>query len=328
MIRNRRKVLATFVAVLGISVSASALAQSYPSKPITIVVPWPPGAGTDTATRVIAEALGRELGQSVVVENKAGANGAIGSAFVGSGPTDGYRLVTATADTHSINPQLRKSLSYDGEKGFEPIGLFATLSMVWISRPDLPYKNMAEVVAAARTRQPPLTYGSWGVGSTAHLAGALLEMSAGVDLNHVVFQGAAPALTALLGSHIDLMPASRLAAASMRASGKIKVMGVAAAARATGALSDVPTLEEQGVKGADLGSWYGLMAPRGISEEVRTKLTAALAKVLAMPEVRDKIAATGLDPIALIGPDFQTFLRQQFELYGRVIRNKRISLTD
>lgn len=303
-------------------------AQSFPSKPITIVVPWPPGAGTDRATRAIAEALTKELGQSVVVENRAGASGAIGSAYVANGPKDGYRLVTATADTHSINPQLRKGLPYDARQGFEPIALFATLSMVWVSRPDLPYASMAETMAAGKQKQPPLTYASWGVGSTAHLAGALLEMAAGVGMNHVPYQGASPALNSLLGGHIDLMPSSRISAASLRASGKVKVMGVAASQRVGGALADVPTLAEQGIKGAESGSWYGLMAPRGIPDDVRRKLVESVSKVLAQPELKERIAATGLDPTVQTGAQFQEYLDRQWETYGRIIRSKQISLSE
>jgi len=305
-----------------------AAAQAYPSKPVTIVVPWPPGAGTDAATRVIAEALGKELGQAVNVDNRAGANGAIGSAYVASGPADGYRLITATADTHSINPQLRKGLAYDAVKGFEPIALFATLSMVWVARPDLPYQTLAKTVNAARQRQQVLNVGNWGIGSTAHLAGALLEMATGLPMNQVPFQGASPAVTALGGGHIDLLPGSRLSATTLRASGKLKVLGVAAAQRAGGALADVPTLAEQGINGAEIGSWYGLMAPKGTPEDVRAKLVAAVTKVLAMPAVKDKIAATGLDPAFLAGNDFQDYLHQQYEVYGRIIRNKQISLNE
>lgn len=303
-------------------------AQAFPSKPITIVVPWPPGAATDAATRIIAEALGKELGQPVTVENRAGANGALGTAYVSNGPKDGYRLVTATADTHSINPQVRRNLPYDAMKDFEPIALFATLSMIWVSRIDLPYKSMAEAVAAAGQRKTPLTYASWGIGSTAHLAGELLEAASGMRLNHVPFQGASPAVTALAGGHVDLMPSSRVSAASMRAAGKIKTLGLASVRRASGDLADVPTLEEQGIKGAESGSWYGLMAPRGIPEEVRARLTGAVTKVLAQPEIGSKIAGTGLDPVVAVGADFQDYVRRQWDVYGRVIRSKQIVLSE
>lgn len=328
MTLHRRHTLRLLAATATLAVATLAAAQGYPSKPITIVVPWPPGAATDAATRIIAEAMGKELGQPVNVENRAGASGALGSAYVSTGPKDGYRLVTATADTHSINPQVRKNLPYDAVKDFEPIALFATLSMVWVARTDLPYKSMAEAVAGAKQAPKPLNYGTWGIGSTAHLAGSLLEMASGLNMNHVPFQGASPAVTALGGGHIDLMPASRVSAAAMRAAGKIKVLGLASNKRAGGDLADVPTLDEQGIKGAESGSWYGLMAPKGIPEDVRARLVATVSKVLAMPEVKGKIAATGLDPLTLTGPEFQDYLRQQWEVTGRVIRNKQIALND
>ena len=237
----RRRTLRWLVALAAGGMASLASAQGFPSRPITIVVPWPPGAATDAATRIIAEALGKELGQPVNVENRAGASGALGSAYVATGPKDGYRLITATADTHTINPQVRRNLPYDAAKDFEPIALFATLSMVWVARTDLPYKSMAELVAGARQGKT-LNYGTWGIGSTAHLAGALLESGTGIEMNHVPFQGAAPAVTALGGGHIDLMPASRTSAAAMRSAGKIKVLGLASAQRAGGDLADVPTL--------------------------------------------------------------------------------------
>lgn len=325
---TRRRILQSLAIIASLVSCPIAMAQGFPSKPITIVVPWPPGAATDSTTRMIAEALSKELGQPVNVENRAGASGAMGSTYVATGPKDGYRLITATADTHSINPQVRKGLSYDAMKDFEPIALYATLSMVWIARPDLPYASMAEVVAAARQKPGTVSYGSWGLGSTAHLAGALLETASNISFNHVPFQGAAPAVTALGGGHIDLMPSSRASSASLRASGKIKVLGVAGSRRATGPLSDVPTLDEQGIKGAESGSWYGLMAPRGIPEEVRQKLVSALTKVLAAPELREKINGTGLDFNFAAGADFQDYLRRQYEIYGQVIRNKQISLSE
>jgi tripartite-type tricarboxylate transporter receptor subunit TctC len=213
--------------------------------------------------------------------------------------------VTATADTHSINPQTRKGLAYDAIRDFEPLALFATLSMMWVARPDLPYRSMAEV-----------------------LAGALLETATGMNLNHVPFQGAAPAVAALTGTHIDLRPSSRVSAASLRASGKTKVLGLASTRRAAGELSDVPTLEEQGIKGAEAGSWYGLMAPKGIPDDVRQKLVSGIGKVLATPAIRDRIAATGSDPVPLTAAEFQDFLKVQYETLGKVIRSKQITLTD
>ena len=321
--RHRLRLLALAASLLAAPLAG---AQTYPSRPITIVVPWPPGAATDSTTRIIAEALSKELGQPVTVENRPGANGAIGSSHVATGPKDGYRLITATADTHSINPQVRKGLGYDAVRDFEPLALYATLTVVWIARADLPHATLADAVAAARQRPGSISFGSWGIGSTAHLAGALLETATGIDLNHVPFQGAAPAVTAISGGHIDLMPSSANTSANLRNAGKIKVLGVAGTRRASGPLADVPTLAEQGIRGADSGSWYGLMAPRGIPEEVRQKLLAALGKVLALPEMRDRINATGLDYHLALGADFQDFLRRQHELYGRAIRSRNIAL--
>ena len=328
MLIPRRAALRSLSAAALAPVLMPSFAQAYPNRMITVVVPWPAGAATDAATRIIAEAMAKEMGQPVVVDNRPGASGAIGCSFVAKGPKDGYRLITATADTHTINPQVRKSLSYDARKDFESIALFATMDMVWVARPDLSYKSMAEVLAAARQLTTPMSYGTWGVGSTAHLAGALLEMASGLSFNHVPFQGAAPALTALAGGHVDLVPTGRMTAATMRAAGKVKILGIASQRRASGELSDVLTLEEQGIKGAEARSWYGLMAPKNIPDEVRARLVEAIGKVLASPDISARIAGTGLDPMPLTGADFLDFLRQQWDATGRVVHSKKIYMNE
>ena len=292
-----------------------------------IVVPWPAGSPFDAATRAVADALGRELGQPCNVDNRPGASGAIGSTYVAKARPDGYTLVAASADTHSINPQVRSDLSYDAINGFTPLVVFGTISWMWMARSDFPANNIKELVALARQKPRLINYGTWGIGSTAHIAGALLESATGIEINHVPFQGGAPALSALLGGHINLMPYPPVQAADLRAAGKVKILGSTAKQRATGALSEVPTLAEQGIVGAESGSWYGIMAPKGLPDAVRAQLTQALLKVLGSADTLPRIRGAGIEPVVIHGPALAEFLRSEYQPYGSVIRQKQIKLS-
>lgn len=300
---------------------------AFPSKPLWIIVPWPAGASTDVATRAVAEALTRELGQTVSVDNKAGAAGTIGSTFVAKAKADGYTLLTATADTHSITPQVRTDLQYDAMDSFVPLAVFGTVNWVWMARSDFPANNIKELVALARQKPGTITYGTWGIGSTAHVAGAMLENATGMVLNHVPFQGGAPASAALQGGHVDLYPNGKQQALDLLKAGKVKVLGYAHSHRSTDLLTDLPTLAEQGFPGAESGSWYGVMAPKGIPEDVRARLSGALNKVLGSPETINRIVAAGLDPVNLQGAALNDFLRKEYQRYGAVVRQKGIKLT-
>lgn len=321
----RREFIFKTLSLPALSVASSTFAQSgFPAKPITLIVPWPAGASTDIASRALAEILGRELGQSVVVDNKPGASGAIGSTLASKARADGYTLLTTTADTHSINPQVRSDLQYDAVNGFVPLVGFGTVNWVWMARADFPAQNIKELVAYARQNPGKVSYGTWGVGSTAHIAGALLENAAGIQLNHVPFQGGAPAAAALQGGHLDILPYLKPPAADMRMAGKAKILGYAAQQRSPNLLSDVPTLMEQGVAGAESGTWYGIMAPKGIPEDVRTRLTTALVKVLGKPDTASRILAAGIDPMNLSGTALNDFIRNEYQRYGAIVRQRNI----
>lgn len=305
---------------------AFAQAPGYPNRPLFVVVPWPAGGGTDVTTRAVAEALSHELGQPVQVENKAGANGAIGLSQVARGAADGYTLATATADTHSINPHLRSDLPYDAVGGFTPLIVYATTYWAWMARPDFPANNMTELMALAKQKPGSITYASWGIGSTAHIAGALLESAGGVQFNHIPFAGSAPASTAIQGGHVDLLPLSRASAEKLRKAGKVKVLATSAPTRSSTMLPDVPTLAQQGLAGAEAGSWYGISIRSGTPEPIRQRLAEALGKVVRSPDVMAKINAVGMDPTSLQGAELDDFLRAQYERYGAVIRQKQIKV--
>jgi tripartite-type tricarboxylate transporter receptor subunit TctC len=323
----RRGLIAFAVGVL--SCTAGPAVAEYPDRPVRIIAPWPPGSTTDGSARIIAEALAKRLKQPVIVENKPGANGTIGSAFVAKSPADGYTLLMANGDTHSISPHIYKSLQYDALKDFDPVALVATASFVLIARPTLKENTLQEVIAAARREPRKFTYGTWGIGSAGHVAFAVLESATGIQLTHVPFQGAAPALTALIGGHVDLMIGSPLAAYKNEPAGKVKVLGVAATQRALPWLPEARTFSELGVKGAEAGSWYGVVGPANMPPEVRKRLGAEIADALRDPEVSKQIAAFGWHVATDARPEeFGAFMKAQLDRFGAIVKAKGIQKED
>ncbi len=319
------RILKTALAAALLAFAAVSNAQ-YPDKPIKVVVAWPPGSPTDSVARLVSDRLAQRLGQPITVENRPGANGTIGTTYVAKAAPDGYTLIFATADTHSINPLVYKSLSYDAVKGFEPISLVGTVNFVLISRPDFPYADLQALVAAAKQQPGKISFATWGTGSTAHVALALLEQAAGVQLLHVPFQGSAPALNALLGSQVDVMvTGGPQTADTNRKAGKIKILGVSGAQRLA-ALPDVRTFAEQGLPDAQAGSWYGFMAPAGLPPAIRDRLAGEIASILKVPDVAQRIASFGWTVVGNTPAEYSVFLRSELERYGKVIRSRGIQL--
>lgn len=319
-----RLLAASFAA--GAAIFAAGAQAQYPDKPVRLIVAWPPGGGTDTAARLIAERLTQRFGQAVTVENRAGANGIIGTTVAAKAPADGYTLLMATADTHSINPHIYKNLPYDAAKGFDPITLVGKLSFVLISRANFEATTLQELIAAAKRKPGGISYGTWGVGSTAHVGMALFESSAGVDLLHVPFQGAGPATNALLGGQIDLYLAGANGAEQMRKAGRVKVFGVGSVQRSANWLPDVKTFAEQGLVGAESGSWYGIMTPAGVPQPIRDRLTTEIVAILKSPDVNQKLVSAGWDVVANQQAEFATFIRAEFERYGTIVKAKGIQV--
>jgi len=319
-----RKFGRLIVAAAALAMAPVALAQ-YPDKPIKVVVAWPPGSTTDTAARVISERLAQKFGQPVTVENRPGANGTIGTTYVARSAPDGYTLIFGTADTHSINPHVYKSLPYDAMKGFEPISLVGTVTFVLIARAGFEHSDLRELIAAAKQQPGKFTYATWGTGSTAHVSFAVLESAAGISLLHVPFQGAAPALNAILGSQVDLMMTGALSADNQRKAGKAKVLGVSGSQRLP-AISDVRTFAEQGLPDAHGGSWYGMLAPAGIPSAVRDRLAAEIVAIVKSPDVTQKIAGLGWGVIGNTPAEFAAFMRAELDRYGKVVKSRGIQL--
>ena len=320
----RRLLECALVAALAVGIPCAH--ADYPDKPLRLIVAWPPGGGTDNAARIIAERLTQRFGQAVTVENRAGANGIIGTGVAAKAAPDGYTLLMATADTHSINPHVYKNLPYDAAKGFDPITLVGRLSFVLISRANFEPNTLPELIALAKRQPNKISYGSWGIGSTAHVGMSLFESSAGVDLLHVPFQGAGPATNALLGGQIDLYLAGANGAEQFRKAGKVKIFGVGSAQRAALWLPDVKTFAEQGLVGAEAGSWYGIMTPAGVPQAIRDRLTTEIVGILKSPEVNQKLTAAGWDVVASQQAEFGAFVRSEFERYGKIVKSKGIQL--
>jgi tripartite-type tricarboxylate transporter receptor subunit TctC len=309
--------LLSVLAALGISFAASA--QPYPSKPVKIVVPWPPGGATDLAGRVMAQRLAERLSTSVVVENKAGAAGTIGAASVAQSPGDGYTLLLASAETHAIAPTLRKELAYDPRKDFVAVARFAVNPFSVVSRPDFPAASMKEVVALAKKQPGKYTYSSAGLGSASQIAMETLKSLAQVDIVHVPFQGQAPALTSLMGGQTDFQVLPAGSAAPLRKGGKIKVYAVTTQERFFD-MPDVPALREEGFE-MNFANWFGLVAPKALPAPVAQRLADETAAALKSEETKAGLRKLGLDAYGSGSPaEFQKFLDGEATRWAALIR--------
>jgi tripartite-type tricarboxylate transporter receptor subunit TctC len=308
----------TWLAVLCL-VATVASAQSYPDRPIRLVVPWPAGGITDSAGRIMAQRLSERMASPVVVENRAGAAGTIGAETVARAPADGYTLLLASAETHAIAPNLRAKLPYDPQKDFVAIAPFAINPFSLVSRPDLPANNVKELVALAKAQPGKITYSSAGLGSTSQMAMETFKGLAGADILHVPFQGQAPALTSLLGGQTDLQMLPAGSAVPLRQAGKVKVFAVSTAARYFN-LPEVPTLKEEGYD-MDFANWFGLVAPAKVPPAVAQRLAAEAGAVIQSQETRAALQKLGVDAYPAMSPsDFQKFLESERVRWGNVIR--------
>jgi tripartite-type tricarboxylate transporter receptor subunit TctC len=293
---NRRSLLAAAVlatcAALSGALPSTAVAQAFPSKPMKFVVPFPAGSATDNVARIVAQSMGEVLGQPVAVENKPGANGILGAETVKNSPADGYTMLVTTNTTQAANVSLYKKLSYDPVKDFTPVGKIGVTGFILMVRPDFPANNLREFIAYGKANPGKLTYGHGSSGSL--VSGALLVQMAGLQAQGVPYKGIPPALTDLIGGSLQFAFADVGNAVAQMNGGKLKGLAVTTAKRA-GRAPAVPTIAEAGVPGYEVEAWFGLVAPAGISAPVQQKLTSTLLATLAKPEVRERIAAAGID---------------------------------
>lgn len=304
--------------------SGFACAQTYPSKPIKLVVPWPAGGITDSAGRVFAQRLSEQMAASIIVENKGGAAGIIGAEAVARSQPDGYTLLLASAETHAIAPNMRARLAYDPLKDFVAIAPFAINPFSLVARADFPAGTPKELVALAKSQPGKFTYSSAGLGSASQIAMETFKGLAGVDILHVPFQGQAPAITSLLGGQTDLQMLPAGSAAAYRKSGKLKVFAVTTQARFFD-MPDVPTLREEGFEGMNFANWFGLVAPANVPPAIVQRLAADAAAVLRSADTRAMLQKLGVDAYpATSAQEFQKFLASEVTRWGNVIRAANI----
>ncbi|HEX4929035.1 MAG TPA: tripartite tricarboxylate transporter substrate binding protein [Burkholderiales bacterium] len=282
--------LATFALLAG-----NALAQTYPAKPVKLIVPFPPGGNTDIVGRLIAEKLSASLGEQVYVDNRGGAGGTIGAEAAAKSPNDGYTLFFSTTGTLASAPSMRTDLRYDPVRDFAPIATLANAPVVVIVRDDLPVKTLSDLISLAKAKPGTLKFGSAGTGHFVHIAGEMFKTAAGVDMLHVPYKGVAQALVDLLGGRIDVMFDAPAQYEPHFKSGKVRALAVAAPRRLA-RLPDVPTTAEAGLPGYVLASWFGLAAPAGTPAQIVALLNAHVQKALAAPDVVQTMAKLGLEP--------------------------------
>ncbi len=287
------KIMKKIAIAVGIAACAvSATAQTYPDKPIKIVVPFPAGGGTDNLTRMISNAVNVKYGWTIVVENKPGAGGNLALETVAKSKPDGYTLVMAQTDNVVLNPLLYKKLNYDAVKDLEPLGMISKGAQVLVVRSDSPYKSLADVVAAAKTKSGQVTFATPGTGTVAHMVLQLWEGSSGVDFTHVPYKGVAQALPDLIGGQVDLYMGTVPTMQSHIGGGKVRALGVTSGERSS-VLKNVPTFAEAGVKGVELASVWGLMAPTGTPKPIVDKWNAVITELLMQADVKQKITDSG-----------------------------------
>lgn len=298
--------------------TAMAHAQSFPSKPVRLIVPFAAGGSTDIVGRTLAQKLNEMWGQPVVVDNRAGGSTVIGTEIVAKAPPDGHTLLVTPAP-FTIVPSLSPKLPYDPQKDFEPITLINTTPLVVVVHPGVPARSVKELVALARAKPGALNYGSSGSGGSNHLAGELFNAMAGVKMVHVPYKGNAPALTDLVGGHVDLVFNGLTSALPLIKSGKLRALGVTSLKRAS-ALPESPTLDEQGLKGFQAVAWNGLTAPARTPKETIVKLNTDVLKVIRSPELAEKLKAEGSDPVGSTVEEYGAFLREEIAKWRKVIQ--------
>ena len=316
---RRRWALALASAGLWAATAGLAGAASYPDKPLRLVVPFPAGGAADMMARGMAQRLGTELGQQVVIENRGGAGGTTAAELVARAPADGYTLFFATMGTHAINPSLYAKLRYDPVKDFAPVALTHTTPRVLVVGAAVPARNVKELIALAKQKPGVLSYGSAGNGSSSHLSGALFDALAGVQMMHVPYKGSAPLLTDVLAGRVDMTFDSYTVYEEHIRSGRARALAVTSRTRLS-ALPDIPTLAEAGLAGYDVSNWLGVMAPAQTPKAVIDTLNAALVRAMATPELRKQLTQLGIEPASSSPQKFAQLLRAEIPKWRDIVK--------
>ena len=306
--------------------AASAFAQgAWPTRAVTLLVPFPPGGGTDTGARIVAEQLAKKWGQPVLVDNKGGAAGQIGADVVAKARPDGYTILMGNIGTQAINPSLYPKMPYDPDKAFAPIALVAELPLAMMVNPNVPAKTVKEFVALAKAQPGKLSYSSSGAGGGPHLAAEMFKDATGSYILHVPYRGGGPAIADLLAGHVQLSFMTVLEASGHIKAGKLRALAVTSERRVS-ALPDVPTLAEAAVPGFNSISWIGLLAPAGTPRDVVEKISADVREIVARDEVKDKLVQLGAVPAANTPAQFSTLIDNDRKRYAQIIKDRKITV--
>jgi tripartite-type tricarboxylate transporter receptor subunit TctC len=314
-----RRLLAACGILVAVVVAFPVNAETFPSKTVKLVVPFPAGGPLDATGRTIGQKLTEAWGQSVIVENKPGAGGNIGAEYVAKSAPDGYTVVMGALSTHAVNPSLYPKMPFDAQKDFAPITLVAVTPNVLVVNPSLPVHSVKELIAYAKANPGKLSFGSGSIGSAGHLAGELFKVDAGVDMVHVPYKGAAPAMQGLLAGDTQLMFDNLASAMSQVKGGKLRALAVTTAERSK-LVPELPTMAEAGVPGFDISTWYGLLAPAGTPPDVIAKWNADVTKILSAPEIRERLAAQGAEAAPDSPADFAKFIASELVKYAKIVK--------
>ena len=306
-------------------VGPAAAQDKWPSKPITYVVPFPAGGTTDILARLISQKLGPALGTTVIVENRAGAGGNIGSDFVAKAAPDGYTILGGTISSHAINVSLYPKLPYDPVKSFAPVALIGTNANVLVVGAASPYKTVQELTAAAKAKPGSISFASAGNGTSQHLSGELYKGMAGLDMVHVPYKGSAPAMQDVIGGQVPMMFDTSVVAGPFIESGKVRALAVTSAKR-TPQLPNVPTMAESGVAGYDLQSWQAIFAPAGTPAPILLRLQSEVAKIIKSPEIQERLGKLGMEPSAMTAEQFAAFQASEIAKWAKVIKVGNIKI--
>ena len=306
-------------------IAASANAQTYPEKAIRMVIPFPPGGGTDILGRLVAQKLTEANKWTIVPDNKAGAGGTLGITEAAKGKPDGYDMVMGQKDNLVVGPWMYKSLPWNPVKDFTPVAHVAWSPVIIATSANSKYKTLADVVAAAKAAPDTITYGSPGNGTTIHLAGDQFEKAAGIKLRHVPYKGSNPALMDALAGNVDLLVSSVPSAMAQVKAGKLRPLAVTSAKRST-SLPDVPTVAESGYKGFDMSTWYGLLMPAGAPAPIVAQMNGAVNKLLATPEMQKAIHDQGAEPLAMTPEAFSQQLQRDYQGMEKIVRDAGVKI--
>ena len=320
---NSVKTVKTVISIAALACAAAAAAQQYPTKPIKVISPWSPGGPAEALARVVTTKMSESLGQPIVIESKGGANGEIGTAAVATSAPDGYTILLSHLGPTAISPALKKSLPYDPVKDFEPISQVVAGPTLLVVRNDLPVKTVKELIDHAKANPGKLSYGSVGIGSTTHLAGEMLNMTAGIDTVHVPYKGSTPILVDLMGGRLAFAFVGISGSLAQARAGQIRAIAISTLTRSPSA-PDIPAVAET-LPGFELNSWYGMMAPAGTPKPIVMQLNQELVRALKMPDVVEWMKQNGLDPAPTTPEEHAAYIKAEIAKWARIVQAARIA---